>query len=63
MEGEGNRLEEVTVGTTRTANCEKIMDDFYAEHKNEESQAWVLVERIVFLVIGAVFLFGKDICQ
>ena len=63
MEGEGNRLEEVTVGTTRTTNCENTMDDFYVEHKNEKSQAWELVERVVFLGIAAVLLFGKDICQ
>ena len=64
MEGEGNSVEKVTVETTRTANCETTrttMKDFYVEHNNEESQAWALVERIVFLVIAAVLLFGKEL--
>ena len=59
MEGEGNRLEVVTVENTRNTICEKIRKDLYVEYKIEELQAWELVERTVFLVILAVLLYDK----
>ena len=65
MEGEGSRVEEVTGDTNRNSNCEEnpTRNNFLIQNKEEESQTWELVEKLIFLTLVALLLFGKEISQ
>ena len=62
MEGEGNRVVEVTEDTNRSINCEEASTrkDFLVQNNRDESQGLKILEKSLFLVIGALLLFCKE---